>query len=35
MENMVRKAEQGRISELLEWVSSVYYRRITAPVYGR
>jgi hypothetical protein len=35
VENMVRKAEQGRMNELLEWVSSVFYRRITTPVYRR
>ncbi len=35
VENMVRKAEQGRLNELYEAVSVVFYRRITAPVDRR
>ena len=33
--NMLGKAEQGRMSELFEPVSTVFYRRITGPLHGR
>jgi hypothetical protein len=33
--NLVGKAEQGRISEVYEALSAVFYRRITGPVHRR
>ena len=33
--DMVRKAEQGRMNELFNAVSAVFYRRITAPVHRK
>ncbi len=32
VENMIRKIEQGRMNELMELISTVFYRQITAPV---
>ena len=35
MTNLLPKVEQGRISEIYEAVSAVFYRRITAPIHSK